>query len=293
VWQHVLVGSAPTGSINARAIRVPLSPDCLLLFDSGLRSFVRETVRIATLAATELEASSASVSDIETFRFGADTVLQFGDLLGAATISRDPRRRFLKPENPGGWVAQVALEASIECFILAHEYAHLLEGHTDEARLTASMIGDMEIHEWRRNWKDELDADRWAGRILMVAMRDEMGAVVDPEEGSAMNLCLALAGPSIFFSMASILENAALVRQSGLGAEKSEQDVIDEVDGRPPGWGHPPPAVRRVFAALQMAQLAGEDGRAVAQTSGFFHRLLTRLWGQIKVPWAAVAQAKG
>lgn len=165
-----LIGTLPTGEMNARALRHPLTGEQAILFDDEVRSlaFLMSKVCASILVSKSDEAVTFVDLDFSRARFPLEqapgAAMRFTAILDSYLI--DGWVRILPQWIVDGPVLQFALTLceAFEQFVMAHEYGHLAIGHLDGA-VHASIAGHSDLTEIQKQQAQEVEADAHGLRI--------------------------------------------------------------------------------------------------------------------------------
>jgi hypothetical protein len=240
---HVVVGSLPTGQVNAVTEPVPGTSEYLVLFHYGVFNFAFEMSKIAGRAFPPLRPGPDGV----TFAAEPDPVgfaethpeilTQFNKVLQAYVVLGDPRRAPKFPMNDSEFPVEGTLLRSMELFLLCHEYAHLLLRHLEK----------------QHDSQDEYDAD-------------QLGMVMMTKVMSDASLRYSYWGADYMLSCCDALEQCLSVLRSG---------SVDQTAVSP---SHPPTPSRRerLRAVLRGLSPGNETEAAIrlaTQLQGFVDSL--------------------
>lgn len=156
-----LVASLPSGDVNAKILVEPTSMQPIVFFEQGLFSFVFDFVLVISRSLSRFDPVQMDALD-------APSILprklplspEVVDFLYSSVLSyvaqgnpKTSKQSNLSPDH--NLLLAVRLVQELEWFIMAHELAHLSEGHLSEAAGDAA-----------GNWKQEYAADAIAFRRL-------------------------------------------------------------------------------------------------------------------------------
>jgi hypothetical protein len=102
-----------------------------------------------------------------TTRHDEATRFRFADILITYATTGSLATAGYHKMPPGYFNLANMLRKSLEYFVLGHEYAHIILGHLEAARVQKGILAvpDAEVIAW--SWQQELDAD-WLGMVLSV-----------------------------------------------------------------------------------------------------------------------------
>lgn len=260
-----LLGTLPSGEINARAVYLRSTREHLVLFEHGLFAFAFEISKLLASTFPPLAPAGARV------RFAAapnpavadpDLIGRFVEILKAYVVHGNPARVPHAFFDPSKMTAAMLLLRSMEMFILAHEYAHIFMGHlTDEVPAAGSGIDEV---DW--NWDQELEADEVGFSLMARTLQDQ---------GVPLPLCYW--GTEAFFGSMAILEKCRSLLQGG------------PEDGERGSPTHPPMTARRDRLRKILPQLVTPDESAEALALGRgIQATLDVLWQASLPQWRAM-----
>jgi hypothetical protein len=216
----------PTGTINAQARST--ANGVLVLVNTGLVMVLFQATQALAHAALFPSAAGVGGAVVADPRFGRALYTDeqigraFASVLLAYILCGDSTKAIQLPPL-GGVRGQVgdALWQSAQIFTVAHEFGHVLAGHTMAGRTKyLATPGWAGVEVVAKSWDDEFEADRIAVR-LVAGYADGAG---DPRAPAVM-----ICGPAIFFAVADAVDR---VRTEALGLPVS------------PDADHPPSAAR-------------------------------------------------
>jgi hypothetical protein len=207
-------GTLPLGSLNAMVLTVPGSEERLVIFNDGIFFFIHLFVKVMvlcfeTVAPLEQELAKQKNANSKQELIASSLTKQaqarFHELLFAYVIRGNPAKAqpWLLPAKFGGF--QELLLTACEMFILAHEYGHIVLGHTDAAGTPeANSWTDLTIQMVNRSIDREIQADAWAAPLILVGL------------SAGGNVPYAFAGIEIFFQAAEMIERAVSILNNGI-----------------------------------------------------------------------------
>jgi hypothetical protein len=269
-----LLGTLPTGQINAMTLRVPGSDDYLIIFEWQLFLFAlllsKAVARALPLRQTEDEGFSFSAQkDDIAQRIDSDksVVYRFADVLLAYAATGQPSRaQPYLPEVHYGRLAEV-LRRSMELFVMGHEYAHIILGHLSTAQSTETKLSEAEMLEY--SWGQEYEADLMGSSLMMRVMaRDGMDA------------SLSYWGCDFFFSAIDVMDKAVSVLN---GEEETAMKL----------GSHPPTKERREMLRQLLPEMIGEKhANDALGLSRILEDVTDLLWQRTR-PVIASARSRG
>ncbi|NKB98536.1 MAG: hypothetical protein GKR90_08605 [Pseudomonadales bacterium] len=182
--QTLVIGTFPTGSINAKVLPVDDTADSrerYIVVDSGLPTFANLLAKAVTNAVPCFRRPDNSEPDYlndialverEIMKDPQAVVTRYAELIQSYVANGDPNaapRYLVSPDSvviSGRWLS------SIEQFIVAHEYAHVVRGvmpkivEDDSVRQAFARAIEAELSRF-----DELESDQLAMNIVIEAYR--------------------------------------------------------------------------------------------------------------------------
>jgi Zn-dependent protease with chaperone function len=263
-----LVGTLPTGQVNAMAIPVPSSGEYLVVFESELFNFallLSKAVIVALPLVTgedgHLELSTNNADVEKHIAENPEAVDRFREVLFAYLFEGRPGAA--PPYIPDPPYSDLAsyLRDSLELFVMGHEYGHIIAGHVSAKQLTSTTIGGVRIDEYRRSWEEELVADSIGAALLLPAMTKRV-----------QDLSLCYWGADFFFSCDEIIKRSLSIVITG--EEKDEFQVSSS---------HPPSASRRQALRDTLKQQLPEDRiQAPLAVGRQIEQVIESLWNQTR-----------
>jgi hypothetical protein len=243
---HPVFGSLPLAQLNAMAVAVPEGAGALILFQTGLFSYLHLLSKVITVAmpierrGENFVISSDPLTIVKHLRDHQEALLRLGQVLDAYLYSGSPTKApqyFLDRATSflGG-----NLMVAAERFVLGHEYGHLVNGDLGGQTTSACLVGPVEAVQIVQNHEKEFKADSVGLRLMLQAM-----------QGYGSGLALAYAGAEFFFTGVEILERALTLAKFGRAAHLA-------------GDSHPPVAARVTAIRQQLAAMFGESQSAAA-----------------------------
>lgn len=217
----------PTGKFNATARRTEAG-DHLILMNAGVMELlwqtakiISHTTRVDAVGFTYLDDVRLGLNQLTTAEALAEVVAVY---LGEPSSGLGVVPRKVGPDGERA----VSVYRACATFLVAHEYAHVLAGHTGHEDRAAALDDPTRHHE--------IAADSLGTKLLLARWR--WGNFVD--DASNTGLQTLLSGPLLFFALENVIAEAE--RREGRA-----HDII--------GTEHP--AVRRVMLQPLYAELAG------------------------------------
>jgi len=257
-----VLGTLPTGQINAMTIRVPGSNDFLILFEWQLFLFAlllsKAVCRALPFAKDDKGLSfSTNMKDVQQ-RVDADpsVVGRFAEVVIAYAVTGLPSRApqyFAEAEYN---VLANQLLNSVELFAMGHEYGHVISGHlSGETNGTTPQIsGAEDAEELDYSWMQEHEADLVGASLMMRSLSSEWDAA------------FSYWGADFFFSAIDIMDRAVSVL-------KGQMETPSKLSS------HPPSEYRRELLREMLPRMIGDSHAASAlQMSEAVHNISELLW---------------
>lgn len=261
-----LLGTLPTGQVNAVTYLVPGSRDHVVLLERELFTFA---LLLSKVVCCTFPAES-SASGRTTFFTGPAAVrrrieehpellARFTEVLLAYALTGRPTfaRPYL-PERAHQHLALV-LRTSMELFVLGHEYGHVLAGHLSQVSRTTpcrARLHDVDALEY--SWKQEYEADAIGCRLAYSAMRD-----------LGYDSALSFWGADSFFSGMDVMDRATSLLLHG-------DEERQTLSSHPPS-GHRRERLRAVLPEIAMENHPEENIRPV-QLGRTIQAVIEELW---------------
>jgi hypothetical protein len=148
----------------------------------------------------------------------------------------------------------------MECFIMGHEYGHIIEGHLANRSTAAALLGNDKVQEYVRSWEQEFDADAVGASLVIDAMRRQRH----------FDVALSFWGADFFFSCIEIVERGVSIVKTG----QENQLTFGS---------HPPVALRREALRNALAKSLPEEHAKAAVTLGrTLEQIIEELWSITK-----------
>ncbi len=260
-----LVGTLPTGSVNARTVLVPGTSEYLVLFEDQFFHFA--------LLASKAIASAFPLVETTHPTINPDPVLirqrleqepevgaRFAEVVLAYAHSGQPgRARPYLPARPYGLLAG-SLQKSLEMFALGHEYGHVVRGHLEEAsHKVLRVLPDEDTEALQYSWRQEYEADIVGTGLCIGAMLAD-----------GNYLPMSFWGIDCFFSVLDVVKRASSILS--YGAEQT---------GRP--GSHPPPNERRRRVRGVLRSMV--DGPSATEQLEVAHTLGATVASTVELLW--------
>ena len=152
-----LVATLPSGDVNARLLLVPGSNTVVVLFEQGLFNLFFEFAKLVAWSVPPLDPTdfahdpSLATGSLD-IAMPPDQARSFYNTLYAYVVGGNPLRGSTRIEKPvHNLFVAASLLQEMEFFVMAHELAHLTEGHL--AKLSPSS---------EESWQQEYESDEHA-----------------------------------------------------------------------------------------------------------------------------------
>ena len=221
LYKKVIIGSLPDMSFWASAIRVPGSEEYIIAFNAGLPQFLSRFSRILTRLAVLVP-----MKDVERLKFGSSESADHYAGLARAAL-RAPENEYVGKNFVGAigdyfgfdfgmkynhkeffgadLMISEAKTISSEVFILAHEYAHILDDHAIKQWQPLGIVRAVKKVEAGTFPKEvEFAADMVAAQILLAPLRNLPDSA--PQQHREMLADSLLRGMVHVFTCATLVE---------------------------------------------------------------------------------------
>lgn len=171
--EAVAFGTLPTGQINGIACAVPAG-GLIVAIDDGLFTFVHSLAKAvavfykATMGPDGLEIKLTESNLAQAVETNEEGNLRWLETLIAAFVIKSPDHAPLRPITDDRIHLVHMLVNSVEVFVVAHEFGHLILGHYERNAFGSErhLITDTEVKQLNTLQKDELEADRLGLKLL-------------------------------------------------------------------------------------------------------------------------------
>jgi hypothetical protein len=167
----LLLGTLPTGTINASAFTVPKTLERIIIFERDLFDFAFQMSKITASVFPPIDLGRGWFSteiDLDlAVKARPDILDQVNRILHAYLVLGDSRKAPSYAIDNSRLMTATLLLRSLELFALAHEYGHIITRPTDN--LGPDPSKDTLI---RRNWDAEYGSDRVGLSLLYAVMGD-------------------------------------------------------------------------------------------------------------------------
>jgi hypothetical protein len=264
-----LLGSVPSGMVNASTYYLPQTGEYLIVFAAGmflLSNLMAKVAADAAVAAARSTTPGRALDYRHLPRILADDRFheRFFDALYNHVVvgNAGAAQQYALPE-PANGLAE-SLRHTMELFIVAHEYGHVIEGHLtkvpQQVKPETTRSGEF---VYQPEWLEELAADDRATEIVLhdaTAKRENLHVTV-----ASIHLvlfCLELVDRAVNALMAPVNRTAQIADALDSALPRPAIPAIFS-EGERPGDSHPSAATRRFkqrarFREFLDAQLADE-----------------------------------
>ncbi|MEU3890616.1 hypothetical protein [Streptomyces sp. NPDC029041] len=261
-----IVGTVPTGDVNAITVAVPGSNQCVILIQDQLFNYALLFSKILAMSFPHIDdpdkngflSFSADLSEvIANIENNPYITQRFRELIFAyLTEGRPDRAPAYILEQPYMSMAQI-LYNSMELFVMGHEYGHIIAGHLGGIDRYAAALGSKEFQIVTRNWKQEHEADALGMRLAITANQEE-----------GLDIPMSFWGADFFFNCAEVVEKGLSVIETGQ-------------EGNVKMGSHPPPNRRRKVIRAILRQ-ESNSATAAIQLADIMDSITRYLWESTK-----------
>jgi hypothetical protein len=207
-----VIGTLPTRSLEPLMVPVPASTDIVVLVDGSLLTYAN---LLSKAVAQALPFDGHETDDTAPLRLAADWTARLDasgnarqHFLDLMTAALDGRPAMAKPYLPDARYEQIAADLcdSMELFVLAREYAHLIDGDHRGDRVRRRTVNGQAFDALAWTGEQELRADSLA-LLLLLAAANEQGA----------SLAWAFWAVDVLLASFGILERAAWLSRGTAG----------------------------------------------------------------------------
>ncbi|PFY96966.1 ImmA/IrrE family metallo-endopeptidase [Bacillus wiedmannii] len=248
-----IIGTLPTGKVQAMAMRHYVSKEPMIIFEYELFTFTNLISKSVLLSLPFEQKNgvtkfSSSEENIKKMIVQDQTGVQkFLEVLLAYLIKGQPT--LATPYYPNEKI--IGLNSQIthlmELFVMGHEYAHILLGHTNCSKQKESGISTEVLTEMIFKWNQEFEADGLSLILILQSFSNK----------NFYDMPLLYAGVDLFLSCLDIMDRSISIILSG----KEEQRMDDS---------HPPVSERRDYIRYHLTRMLGtekaEVGISLAKT---------------------------
>ncbi|PFY96970.1 hypothetical protein COL57_15845 [Bacillus wiedmannii] len=237
-----IIGTLPTGKIQAMASRHPISNEHTIIFEYELFSFANLLSK-SLLSSLPVKSENGVVSfstDLDDIVNGIakdQTGLhKFFDVLVSYLFYGRPSLAEQYNPDKNIMILNALIVNSMELFVMGHEYSHILLDHTNKSKEKKTNVYSQSINELIFQWEDEFEADGLSFIMIMEMI----------SQNKLFDLSLQYVGVDFFFSCLSIMDRAVSLVLHG-------KEVVKLDDS------HPPVDERREYIRYLLKRLAGEE----------------------------------
>jgi len=245
--EKTVFGSLHTERLNACAIYLKESKEHLIVFESQLFFFLNRISKVIAqcivLQGKEEEGWKFSTRPEDIIaQVKANSLIQesFNRLMIAyvfdGNVKATPNIIIPLPQQQFHSI----LLQSMELFIMAHEYTHVVKHHYRSGSRSFLHLNNIDSEEVMPEWEKEFEADSFGILIATGAMN---------EQGFQEDFCLV--GPVLYFKLSEVIENAMSLKYG--------ENIIDKKHG-----SHPPPSARRDNVIKTLAKSFDQEQMASA-----------------------------
>jgi hypothetical protein len=240
------IGHLQTGQLNAVSMRVPgRSGAYLVLLEDQMVSFASKLSQAVAWAIPHrptdangkitFEISMHSVK--ERIEIDPEVADRFADIVVTYAVTGSLAETDFNDLLPPVYTTFAELlSTSVQYFVLAHEYAHILLGHLDTTPACKGVLPAAEAEALAYSWRQEFDAD-WLGAVLSI------NALIEHRN---RDVFIGFSGIGLFFDALDVMDRAVALLQTG-----------DE-NARQLG-SHPPSDLRKQRLRSLLPQMAEDD----------------------------------
>ena len=275
-----IIGTLPSGRVNAMAIALPTGSDFLVVFERCVLVFAGSLCRIA---ASMFPQNGCDEHGRQQYRVPknpeeVDNLLSenpsaqkdFEDLLFSYLFNGDVSfSSYVIPETATIPLKHLWVQ-SMELFIMGHEYAHIVLGHLSAGLRTRTHVAGQTVEEITPEWDQEIEADCLGIQLMLAAMRRNR---IQP--------VLSFQGAELFFDAIEVVERGVALLACG-----------DE--NRHMFTTHPPSSERRSIVRQLLEPCLGNDSaKAGCQIAEILQAIINRLWVRAKPILLSLHDDKG
>lgn len=265
-----LFGTIPTGRVNGLAVAVPDTNYRVILLEDGLFGFANLMCKCISMVFMKhgeskdgMVAVSTDEKDVKrALESNIEVPRRFFDALCAYLIGGHPHLAEPYIASREAMFIGSVMRDSMETFVLAHEYGHIVGGHLGPAVGQKSIIGDLSIETIPVDWQHEFEADI-IGLEAMLAVQMERG----------FDLALSFWGADAFFGCVDVIEKAVSVLMHG-----EERPWVADT--------HPPTADRRMMLRYVLSNsLKGTHDSELESALGLasvVENVIESLWNAVR-----------
>jgi hypothetical protein len=273
-----LLGTLPTGRVNALTILVPDTGEHIVLFESQFGLFAH----LAAKAIADVLPVKRTADGGATISFDREEVARriaqqpekarrFGELVRAYLETGMPGmapQSFLDPLRTV-WAGMMS--SSVELFALGHEYGHIMRGHLGESRPAAWLGGPSlsDPEELAYSNQEEIEADAQGVSLAIAAVQmseSRVRKISDP-------VGLGFLGADFYFTMTYVIDRAIHLLRHG-----HERRVVTLANGDRMPEDPPLCWVRQLILRHLVERSNPASGRDVIQMAENVRNVVELLW---------------
>jgi hypothetical protein len=253
IKEKIVIGTLPTGSVNAVAIRAP-NGGTIVALNYGLFLFIHLLAKAVSEFFPEKKnkdgriAFSTKDEDItQSLSTNKEWHVRFVEVLLAYVVLGNPMfaRQYFQKGFAHSMLSSI-MRSGAEFFVVSHEYSHVILGHSASALCQRKLLDKITVDEILRTWKDELSADNLALQMTL-AFGQRCG----------YDLALSFIGIDFLFSCLEVVERAS---------------------GLEPSRTHPPASERRELLRDWLLRQFKTQSKGALELGKTTQRLIDELW---------------
>jgi hypothetical protein len=260
-----LIGTIPSGRVNAMAIKVPNAVEYIVAFEDQFTIFAHLVAQVIAQS-LPLKVTNGGVEPIMDFKEIDNHLSNHPE---AAQRLKELFFAYLFMGAPGHAPSYLLDEPfysltsvfrdSMELFVMGHEYSHLILNHVNGSKSEKRHKGNIEFFEICFKWVAEFSADELGMTLAMTSMKKK----------KYLSLVLSYAGIDLFFSIMDILEKSiSIVKNCSVNVDSDT---------------HPPILQRRETIRKMLTKIEGEKFSEVAiHSAKALEYIIMLLWEKIK-----------
>jgi hypothetical protein len=284
-----LFGSVPSGMVNATTFYIPDTDEYLIVFSAGLFLYLNLMAKVAADAAIVVAARTPRGKSLDDSRL--PEILdqprfheRFFDAMycHVAAGNAGLAQQYLLDGAAQRLAEQ--LRNTMELFVVAHEYGHILEGHLTQLPQGpgASRTSSGEL-VYQPEWLEELAADDRATELVLALTASGQ---VHPH--------VAVAGIHLLLFSLELVDRAVNLLMSPHDRTAAIMDALVAMapfthEGERPGDTHPSPASRRFKQRSRIHELLGANLADEGNEMGSdLVAIFQHLWATSRPRWLAL-----
>lgn len=272
-----LLGTLPTGEVNACTIPVPESNEYIVAFMPQICVFMcllsKAAIRVVRFdnLKNRFRFLPTKNADIEKkIVENPDIVQRFQEAILAYLLdgwpASAPQYILAEPHQ----TATTYLLHPAELFVMGHEYGHITRGHLSTGRIGTVTMGEEEVQKINYDWSQEFEADHRGLELMAQANQTRRGT----------DLALSFWGADFLFSCMEVIERGLSILHTGkeerLPEVKDEKDLIELMKNYP---SHPPTPMRRAKLRMDLIRsLPGDPSEGAIELGMTIEKIVEVLW---------------